>query len=193
MRRLVWYLGLSFLILFAAAYMSRYHTSLPESLRNNNILYNISSVLRTILVGGYLIYHRHLVKFRFLKYLFYAYIVLAIMTFIFDSPFSHVSVILTSGTSIVLLIICLTYFLNAIMDDEETITAKEPAFIICMGLSIYESINFFIYLFLYQLTMKNLQFFLFTAKIFMYSVVIYNIFIAFAFYHSRKKRPPLAV
>lgn len=193
MHILVWYIAISFLFLFLANCITRYNTSLPESLGNNNILYNVNLVLRTVLAGGYLIYHRHLAKFQFLKYFMLLYLVFTVGIFIFGKPFSEVNVILAAATSIVLLTTCLAYFLNAILDDEVTITAKEPAFIISMGISIYEAINFFIYLFLYKLVLTDAEFGFFTMKLFMYSVIVYNIFFAFAFYYGRKKKPVLAI
>ena len=143
----VWYLIISFFILLVANYISYYTYRVPEVFKNNNILYNISAFIRTMIIGIYLIYHPRMRKFKFLRYLLAAYLVLAIVVFSFFDPILNISTTLFAATSILLLVTSLTYFLNTIIDDEESITYKDPAFMISAGVSLFESINFFIYLF----------------------------------------------
>lgn len=188
MHIIVWYLLSSFFILLGANYIAQNHDTVPEIFNNNNILYNINAFLRVILVGGYLVYHPNLKKYRFLRYLLGIYILFAITDFVcIDSLFS-VSTIHFSATSLVLLTICLTYFLNSIIDEEENITVKDPALMISIGISLFESINFFIYLFFYPLIIVDFEFGIFTIRLFMYSFLVCNIFIALGFFYGRKQK-----
>lgn len=190
MRIVLWYVISSFIILFLANYIAWNNDKVPEALRNNNILYNLNTFLKGALVGGYLVYHPSMKKFRFIRYFFGIYILFVVINFTFWGSIFSVNTVHFSATTIFLLIICLTFFINSIMDDEEYSTFKDPAIMISIGISIFESINFFTYLFLYMF-LNDKSFLLFMMKIFMCSFIVYNIFIALAFYYGRKKKKVL--
>lgn len=149
---------------------------------NNNILYNLHSFLRVILLGGFIITVRNYRYTFFLKGLLLAYLVFVILNFsVFESPL-FLSTRLFAAESIVLLIMSLSYFIRSILDETEINWLKHPSFIVCSGICLYEAITFFIFLFFYPLVNKDPAFFAVTMKIYSITYVLLCILFAIAFY-----------
>src|SRR5436190_14977296 len=148
---LIIYVIITLPVSLLASIMALYHYKMPDYLQNNNILMNFQSFARTVLFGWYILKLRQVRQYPFTKFLFYSYIVLVPVNFIFFETPLFSSVRLYSAESIILFILCITFFLNSILDEEENITLRHPAFLICTGISIYEAFSFLANLFLYPL------------------------------------------
>jgi hypothetical protein len=194
-RLVVWYVIIALVINFIATFMLVYYYEVPEWLYvdgmvNNNILYNTHSVVRVLLFGWYIITVR---RYRFpvmLKTVLGLYFVLVLVNFIFlESPF-FLSTRLFAAESIVLLILALNYFFRSIHDESKTNWLKHPSFLVCAGVSLYEVITFFIFLFFYPLSQKDQEFFIVTMRIYTITFVVFCILLAMAFYESRTTKKP---
>jgi len=170
-----------------ATIMALYHYKMPDYLQNNNVLMNFQSFARTVLFGWYILNLRQVKQYPFAKFLFYLYLILVPVNFIFFETPLFSSVRLFSAESIILFILCITFFLSSILDEEEDITLKHPAFLICTGISIYEAISFLASLFLYPLFYTNPKFGYLTTKISAYSFILLCILMSIAIYQSKKQ------
>jgi hypothetical protein len=74
-------------------------------------------------------------------------------------------------------------------DSSETDWLKHPAFIFCIGLSIFEAVSFFIFLFFYPLVLSDWEFGDLTMSIYNLVFVLLCIFIAITLYRSRPGSP----
>jgi hypothetical protein len=182
------YVITAFIVNLAATVLYLFHHSLPGWLQNNNILYNIHSVLRVLFFSLYIIKVRSSRLLWIKKMILAAYLIFCIYNFILlESPFLLSSNIF-SVESIALLIICLSYLLSAIQDESQTNWLKHPSFLICTGICLYEAITFFIFLFFYPLYKKDLAFSLATMRIYAITFVILCSLLAFALYRSRSEK-----
>jgi len=184
---LIIYAIIAFPVSLLATIMALYHYKMPDYLQNNNILMNFQSFARTVLFGWYILKLRQVKQYPFAKFLFYLYIVLVPVNFIFFENPLFFSERLFSGESIILLIFCITFFLSSILDEEENITLRHPAFLICTGISIYEAISFLANLFLYPIFYTNPDFLVVTIKIAAYSFILLCILMSIAIYQSKKQ------
>lgn len=186
MRYIIAYTILAFFLNLITFFLYVYHSYLPSYLQNNNILYNLSSLIRVLFFGLY-IYHIKPYRFQIVhKILFVAYFIYAFVNFAFiQSPF-FLSNTFLAAESIVLLIFCLFFFLSFMQDDSETNWLKQPSFLICAGICLYECVIFFIFLFFYVLSQKNPEFGVITLYIYYLVFIILCILLAIALYRSRK-------
>ncbi|MBI5857040.1 MAG: hypothetical protein HZB42_05250 [Sphingobacteriales bacterium] len=186
MRPVIIYVITGLILNLVAILISIYRLSLPDFLQNNNILYNLHSVLRVILLGWY-INSLQLIRLSWLsKFILPVYLLFVVVNFIFWENPLFLSTRLLSAESIVLLILCLFFLISSMRDDSDTNWLKHPSFLICIGLCFYEAVNFFIFLFFYPLLENNLQFGMLTMKIFSVSYIIFCILLALSLYRSRK-------
>jgi hypothetical protein len=193
-RLLVWYVVLGFLLNVTAMLM-QYNYLSPrwmyiDGMTNNNIIYNIHSIIRVLLFSWYIITIRKYNYSVILKTILLGYIVFLFINFIFFESIFYISSLLFAAESIVLLIMCMFYFFHSIQDESQLNWLKHPSFLVCAGLSFYEAITFFIFLFLYPLSQKDetLKFFVLTMRIYNITYVIFCILLALAFYRSRKNK-----
>lgn len=180
------YVFVGLLLNTAATLISYFYFDLPSWLRNNNILYNLHSVARVILFGWY-ITNLTLVRpawLRKMALIIYSFFVL--LNLIFIQTVSKINVYLLSGESVILLALCIIYFINSLRDDNDWL--KDPSFLVCAGVSFYEAITFFIFLFYYQI-LNHKEFGMVTMQIYSVSYIILCLLLAFALYGSRKKAP----
>jgi hypothetical protein len=182
------YLASAFLLLLLANIIQFYNESLPAFFKNNNIYYNIHSIFRTTLIGIYIIRLKEMCQYRYLKWILSVYIFAVVINFTFFANVTVFSILLVSTESIILLIFSLTYFLGSILDEDATITVKSPAFLICTAISIYESINFFIFLFFTPVFFANENFGYATMQISRASNIILGILFTFAVYYSKTEK-----
>ncbi len=146
------------LVLNTIATVMAQSASLPAWLKNNNILYNIHSVVRVVLFSWYILSARQSLFPLNKKWLLLIYGVLVCINFIFlESPF-FLNTRLFAAESIILLIICLFYFLRSIQDETHVNWLRHSSFLVCTGLSLYEAITFFIFLFFYPLHNRDSAF-----------------------------------
>lgn len=188
MRPIVLYVGIAFALNLAATLSSVYRNSLPSSLQNNNILYNLNSMARVILFGWYILSLKLIRSSWLPKTVLPVYFIFLLINFIFlESPL-FLSSRLLSAESIVMLVLCLFFFMRSMQDDSDINWLKHPSFLVCIGISLYEAINFFIFLFFYPLLQSNLEFGMLTMKIFSISYIILCILIALALRRNFKQQ-----
>ena len=184
---LVLYITIAFVLNTVATIMVEYYFSMPAWLKNNNVLYNLHSLIRVLFFSWYIMTIR---KYRFpviQKILLGAYLVIVFANFIFlESPF-FLSSHLFATESIILLVLCLSFFFRSLQDESQVNWLKHPAFLVCTGIIIYEATSFFIFLFFYPLVEKNKEFGDLTLSIHNVMYVILCIMLALALYGSRKQ------
>lgn len=161
-------------------------TMLPDFLQTNHIFYNIHSIIR-VLLFGWLITNISLMKEYILpRIITPVYIILLIVNFSFRGSIWSFDPFLFVLEGLLLLTLCLSFFFLSIKDDSETIWMDEPVFIICAGISLYEAINFFIFLFFDALVIKNPSFGRVTMEIFSVSYIILCIILAIILFRIAK-------
>ncbi len=187
-KSLILYVVLAFVLNTIATIMVEYYFSMPDWLKNNNILYNIHSFIRVVLFSWYIMTIR---QYRFppvLRILLVAYLVFVIINFTFlHSPF-FISSHLFAAESIVLLVFCLSFFFRSMQDDSNVNWLKHPSFLVCTGISLYEVTSFFIFLFFYPLFEKNPEFGDLTMSIHNVMYIILCIMLAYTLYRYRRKK-----
>ena len=191
-RILVWYVIIAFILNLTANLMANFFYLAPkwmylDGMVNNNILYNIHSIIRVLLFGLYIITIRPYRYSILPKTILAAYLLFILINFIyFASPF-YLSTNLFAAESIVLLILSFNYYISSIQDESQTNWLKHPSFLICAGVSLYEVITFFIFLFFYPLIQKDQAFFVVTMQIYAISFLMLCLLLALAFYQSKKQ------
>ncbi len=154
-----------FLNLFALLiwYRNRLNlTGIPEFLQSNNFIYNILSVLRLLLFSWFFILLNQRFMHRIKAIIPYAFIILVLINFIFFEDFFNFYMLssrLLASEAAILLFLCLQYFIYLLLDDKNISIKKQPGIWIVIGLSIYVSANFFIFLFYNYLLKQNLEVF----------------------------------
>lgn len=184
---IVWMLLISLVLHFAATFISRFTYQLPVYLKNNNILYNLIAIIKTTLTSLYLLQLKQLKQYKYLKPILYLFIAFTIINFIFfESIFSFSSIMILLECSI-LLVFTLTFFLDSIIDDEIPLPLKHPAYFICAAIGVFESLNFFTYLFLFHAYDTSIEFGRLIMTISSYAFILYGLVISLAFYLNREK------
>lgn len=161
---------------------------LPYFLRSNHLIYNIHSVVRVLIFGWFIINSELLKKIKPLRLVLPVFILFVIINFSqWEDPLK-LGTILSAVESTLLLTLCVVFFLYSITDDSETIWMDEPIFLVCTGVCLYESVNFFIFLFFDMLWRKNPDFGKLTMFIFSFTYIVLCILLAIAL-HKKKGRP----
>ena len=181
------YICIAFILNLAAIIISIYHERLPSYFQNNNVLYNLHSFVRVLLLGWYIINLKLLSSSRLIKIVIPAYILFVLLNFIFRENPLLLSSHLFSAESIVLLVLSFLYFFRSMQDESKIDWLKHPSFLVCTGISLYEALSFFIFLFFYPLFEKNPEFGMLTMKIFSISYIIFCIFLALALLKNYKR------
>ena len=188
MRPIVVYVFIAFILNLAATFISYFHKQLPVYLQNNNLLYNLHSLARVILFSWYIL-HLKLIRSGWLsKFVLPIFLIFLLINFIFFETPLVLSTPLFSAESIILLILCLYFFMRSMQDESEINWLKHPSFLICTGICMYEALSFFIFLFFHPLFERNPEFGLLTMKIFSVSYIILCILLALAIRRSYKQQ-----
>ena len=198
-RPLAWYIVSGLLLNLAATLMLEYYYLVPkwlyvDGMANNNILYNIHSIIRVLFLSWFIISVRQYQFPAILKIVVGAYLVFIIVDFLFlESPF-YLGTTLFAGESITLLILCFSYFFSSIRDESETNWLKHPSFLTCAGVALYEVLTFFVFLFFYPLSDADHSFFTVTMRIYSIAFLLFCILLALTFYQVKRqsKNPGLA-
>lgn len=163
-----------------------------DLLWNNNFLYNIGSVLRLLLLSWFFILLRQRFMHRLKLIIPFAFLVFVLVNFIFFENFiprginEGFSSRLLATESALLLFYCLQYFIFLMIEDKTTSLSAQPGFWVVTGLSIYVSVNFFIFLFYSYLIRATLDF---AVNIWdVHNIVFINfcIFMAIQFYRKNE-------
>lgn len=157
-----------------------YHAYMPEWLKNNNIYYNLHSIVRVVFFSWYL--NRVTPgKNRLIRQLMLiGYGIFVVVHFSFFNSIFFFSTWLFAAESIILLTFCINFYLKMIQDDSRTEWTREPFFLICTAMILYEAITFFIFLFLLPMAKMNPEFGLLCLKIYKITFIVLNISIAVA-------------
>ena len=193
LRWLILYVVTAFILNVFAVIIVEYDYLLPIWMNyGNNIFYNLHSFIMVISFSVYIINVRKYKYKHLLKTLLVLYLAFVLLNFAFwESPLLLSTHHFTGG-SVVLLLICLLYFLTAIQEESPTIWLKHPSFIICAAVSLYQAITFFIFLFIYPMNNSaynsDVSFALLMMRIYQAIFVVFCILLALALYRSRKIR-----
>lgn len=168
-----------------------YNTGMPAFLKNNNIYYNLHSIARVFFFGWYIIINLANKRSPVYRFLFAGYGIFILLNFIFIKSIFFFSTWLFAAESMILLFLCVSYFLQLIQDDSRVQMMKHPSFLVCTGLILYEAITFFIFLFIIPLAKIDPDFGLLCLKIYKITFIILCIMLAAALYKSRilKSKP----
>jgi hypothetical protein len=131
----------------------RFNKCMPQGLQNNNFLYNIISVCRVFFFVFFFMKTTSILSKKVYTLFLVLYILLFSSYFIFVADFFMLSSLLHSVEALGLLALCILYFIKLIKSDE-VFFGFDPYLIIISGLAIYESVNFFVFLF-YSYLMNN--------------------------------------
>lgn len=157
-----------------------------RGIANNNIFYNLHSFTRAILLSLFILSIRVIRFQHFLRALLAIYMGLVIVNFAFYESSFFLSTQLFTAESVLLLIMCLSYFFSAIQDESNTNWLRQPAFLVCAGIALYEVITFFIFLFFYPLSLKDAAFFTVTMRVYLAAFILFCLFLSWALYRYRK-------
>jgi hypothetical protein len=180
------YVLLAFIINSFSTIIFVFNNELPPIFRNNNIFYNIHSLIRVFCFSAYLLITIQEKYLRVARIIFFVYFILVIINFSFFELAFFFSTRVYVSESIILLIIVILFLLNKIHDDSNINWMKHPAFIICVGIGFYEVLNFFIFLFFSPLLKQNREFGKLTMTIHNFTYVIFCITLAIAFLSNNK-------
>jgi hypothetical protein len=175
----------TFLFHFAGTFISMFNDKVPEKFQNNNIIYNMLGVIKPAFVGFYLFQLRQLKQYAFLKIVLVIFFVFCVFNFLFLESVFIYSSHLVLASSAFMLIFTLTFFLNAMIDDEIPLPLKHPAYFLCTAISISESINFFIYLFIFPVFNTNREFGILIMQISSYAFIFYGMVLSAGFFFNR--------
>ncbi len=187
MKLIILYVMVALFLNLSATILYVYHKSMPPLLRNNNILYNLHSFARVAFFSWYIIqirHHRYALAYKLILACYLAFVIFNFTAV--DSPLYFSSRLFTAE-SIVLLVLCLSFFIRSMQDDSEINWLKHPSFLVCTGIALYEAINFFIFLFFYPLLEKDREFGKMTMTIHHIVFTVLCLMLALALYRSRKQ------
>jgi len=184
---LVWLLGISLLLHTLATYISLFTYRVPDPFKNNNVLYNLLAFIKPVMVGLYLLKLKQLQQYKYLKIVFILFVLFTFYNFLFIESIFTFSSSMVLAESAFMLIFTLTFFLDAMIDDEIPLPIIHPAYFVCTAFGILESINFFIYLFLFPVFNTNYEFALLMMNISGFAFIIFGLIIATGFYINREK------
>jgi hypothetical protein len=158
LRPVRYYVWIGLFVSLATTILYIYHYQLPRQLQNNNLIYNIHSTLRVILFSWFILQFRFGRPAFIQKTIVAGYFAFIAVNFLFWTNPLHFSSIHFIAEGIALLSLCILFFFRTIRDESDVDWIKHPAFLVCAGISLYEAINFFIFLFFETLAKENLDF-----------------------------------
>jgi len=184
---IIWLLVISLLLHTLATYISLFTYRVPEPYKNNNILYNLLAIIKPVMAGLYLLRLKQLQQYKYLKIVFILFLLFTLFNFVFIESIFTFSSSMVMAESVFLLIFTLTFFLDAMIDDEIPLPLSHPAYFFCSAIGLLESINFFIYLFLFPVYNTSYEFSVLTMNISSYAFIIYGIILITGIFINRGK------
>ena len=124
-----------------------------DFLWNNNVFYNIGSVVRFFLFAWFFILLKQKFLHRIKAIIPFVFLLFILINFIFfenfvpQGDFEIFSSRLLATEAGLLLFYCLQYFIYIIVEDRTVKLGQQPGFWGVTGLSIYVAVNFFVFLF----------------------------------------------
>lgn len=182
---IIWLIIITLIFHTAATIISLYTYKIPEQFKNNNILYNLIAFIKPLLVGLYILKLKQLKTLTYLRIVYVVFILFTIVNFTFLENIFTYSTHMVIAESIVLLIFTMTFFLNSMIDDEIPLPLNHPAYFLCTATGIFESINFFIYLFIFPVFYTNQDFADLLMNISGVAFIIYGLILAAGLFYNR--------
>lgn len=195
-RPLVLYVIIAFmlnLIIVAIAKNEGRYTFIPAS---NLLFYNIHSVVKVFFFGWYLSTFHSLRSSQLIKIIVPAFLLFAVINFIFWQPIDAFSERIANIETILLLIFCSSFFISTIIDNSDTIWMNKPVFMVCASINFYAALNFFVFLFFNYLNVEEEQktyLLSILLIIFAFSYMILCVILAIAIKGNRKKNNPVSL
>lgn len=180
------YLWVALALNLPAILMYALHDYLPPMLKNNNLLYNLSSIARVIFFSWYIFLIRWPDKMKMLKNILLAYLIVVALYFAFLWSPLKFSSHLHSAESIIILALCSAFFLSTMTDDSEINWLSDPSFLVCVGIGLLEAVTLFIYLFFWKLLEQDKSFGLLTMTLRKLIYMVLCILFGIAIYRNRK-------
>jgi hypothetical protein len=159
---------------------------------NNNVFYNIESLLRLFLFAWFFISLRQRFMHRVKAIIPFGFLAFVVINFIFfekfipQGDFESFSSRLLSTEAALLLFYCLQYFIYLIIEDKTAALSRQPGFWVVTGLSIYVAVSFFIFLFYSYLSVKTRNFAIGIWDVHNIVFIALCIFIAKQFYQKNE-------
>lgn len=152
LKPVITYIVITFLLFLLANIMWKYQKEwhLPTWMHSNNFLYNTHSVIQFFLFGIFFMRLKQPYADILKKLIFPAFVLFTIINFSFYENFFYFNSISSHLHSVgvgLLLVFCLLYFLYLLQDDRVLVIQKQNGFWIVSSLTIYVTVNFFIFLF----------------------------------------------
>lgn len=178
---LKWYVFIALLLNTVSTLSFWYNAQMPGFLKNNNILYNLNSLARVFFFSWYILLitpkqHKYLPRVLLMVYLVFVLVNFSL----FENPLFF-STRLFIAESVVLLFLGISFMLRSIQDETVVNWTKQPSFIVCVAIVLYEAITFFIFLFILPLAEKDPQFGLLMLKVYKIAFIIFCIMLAITF------------
>lgn len=182
------YVFMALVLNSAATLIPFYLNTLPSWLQSNNLFYNMHSITKVVLFSLYFISLGLIKPGWVTKIILPLYIIFVLINLILINSMSTMNISLFTAESIVLLVLSLLYFISSLRDESNNNWIRHPSFLIAAGVSLYEALTFFIFLFYYPLAEKYPELGKLTMKIYSISFIIFCILLALALYRSRKNK-----
>jgi hypothetical protein len=163
-----------------------FYRQLPGIWKYNNWLYNLHSIFITC--SFVLFFQSTDFKSKWLnaKWVLPIYFAVVAAIFLFVDDFFIISSRLFTIEGVVLLVYCLSFFLQKLKDEQLNLDF-DASLIIVTGLAIYESVNFYIFLF-FNLLMTDAPAFASTIwDVHNWIYIVFCLFISYAFYGKTYK------
>ncbi|HEX4875867.1 MAG TPA: hypothetical protein VFV31_04295 [Chitinophagaceae bacterium] len=190
---LVIYIIVALLLNIISVLIQLYQDEMPYYLQNNNLFYNLHAIARVILFSWYigLICNKRFSTVT--KAAIGVFSLFLAANFIFIESILDLSKWLPVAETVILLLLCMKYFLFSIKDDSETDWTKEPSFTACTAIALYVAATFFVFLFItspWVAYKVNLRFALMIAEFYKLIFLIYCVLLAIAIYRTSKRKLP---
>ena len=188
---LVIYVPVAILLNLVSVLIQLYSFELPDFLNGNNFFYNLHSIARLLFFSWYI---GLICQKRFsvaTKVATGVFLVFLLVNFLFIESIMNLSKWLPVAETVLLLILCMRYFLYTIKDDSDTDWTREAAFPACTAIALYVAATFFVFLFITSPWVSykvNLQFALLIAEFYKLIFLIYSVLLAIAIYRHGKKK-----
>jgi hypothetical protein len=156
-----------------------------EILKNNNFLYNISSICRLFLFMWFFSLINIPLDYKKRNLFFLGAVFIILFNFIFLDSFVNFSSKMFTLEGIVLICYCISYFLKKLKSDEIVAEFDAPLYIVT-GLAIYEAVCFPIFLFFNTLSEQTADFAIDIWSVHNIAYIVFCFFIARAFYGTFK-------
>jgi hypothetical protein len=141
----IWYFFIAFFVFIIIDVIWKLNDFLPEIIRDNNIFYNILSILRVIF---FVIFFLRILEDQFRKILVFSsliYPVVIVGCFIVfhkNLSFFNYNSVTTTSESVILMMACILYLFQLLQSDVVIKFGRQPEFWISSGLIIFEAANF---------------------------------------------------